>query len=47
MAVCKDVSSCFHLAMATQTLDVLCREEALSVLSNGSMIEDGSSHPGI
>ena len=45
-AVCKDVSSCFHLAMATQTLGALCREKALSVLPNGSMVKDGSSHPG-
>ena len=37
---------CFHLAMATQTLGALCREKALSELPNGSMIKNGSSHPG-
>ena len=36
-AVCKDMLSCFHLAMATQTLGALCREKALSVLPNGSI----------
>ena len=41
------MSSCFHLAMATQTLDALCREKALSVLPNRSMVEDGSGHPGV
>ena len=46
-AVCKDVSMCFHLAMATQTLGALCREKVLSVLSNRSMVENGSSHSGI
>jgi len=45
-AVGKDVSTCFHLAMATQTLGALCREKALSELSNGSMIKNGSSRPG-
>ena len=32
--------------MATQTLGALCREKALSVLPNGSMVKDGSSRPG-
>jgi len=45
-AVGKDVSTCFHLAMATRTLGALCREKALSKLPNGSMIENGSSRPG-
>jgi len=45
-AVCKDISICFHLAMATQTLGILCREKALSILSNKSMVEDGSSCSG-
>ena len=45
-AVCKDVSTCFHLAMATRTLGALCREKALSILPNGSMVKDGSSCPG-
>lgn len=37
------MSLCFYLAMATQTLNTLCREKALSILSNGSMIENSSS----
>ena len=45
-AVCKDVLLCFHLAMATQTLGALFREKALSVLSNRSIVENGSSYPG-
>jgi len=45
-AVDKDVSTCFHLTMATQTLDTLCREKALSELPNRSMVENGSSCPG-
>jgi len=45
-AVGKDVLTCFHLAMATWTMGVLCREKALSELSNGSMVENGSSCPG-
>jgi len=45
-AVGKDVLTCFHLAMATQTLGALCREKALSKLPNGSMVKNGSSHPG-
>ena len=45
-AVCKDVLSCFHLALATQTLGALYREKALSILPNGSMVKDGSSRPG-
>ena len=45
-AVSKDVSMCFYLAMATQTLGALCREKALSELPNGSMVKDGSSCPG-
>jgi len=36
---------CFHLAMATQTLGVLCREKVLSKLPNRSMIKDSSSRP--
>jgi len=32
--------------MATRILDVLCREKALSELPNGSMVENGLSHPG-
>jgi len=35
-AVGKDMSTCFHLAMATQTLGTLCREKVLSELSNGT-----------
>jgi len=42
----KDVSTCFHLAMATWILGALCREKALSELPNGSMIKNGSSRPG-
>jgi len=38
-AVGKDVSTCFHLAMATQILGALCKEKALSELPNGSMIK--------
>jgi len=45
-AVGKDVSTYFHLAMATQTLGALCREKALSKLPNGSMVKNGSSCPG-
>ena len=44
-AVGKDVSTCFHLAMATRTLGALCREKVLSKLPNGSMVKNGSSHP--
>jgi len=40
------MSMCFYLAMATRTLDALCREKALSELPNGSMIKNGSSRPG-
>ena len=32
--------------MATQTLGALCREKVLSILPNGSMVENGSSRPG-
>ena len=42
----KDVSTCFHLAMATRTMGALCREKALSELPNGSMVKDSSSRPG-
>jgi len=45
-AVGKNVSMCFHLAMATRTLGALCREKVLSELPNGSMVENGSSRPG-
>jgi len=45
-AVGKDVSTCFHLAMAIWTVGALCREKALSELSNGSMVKDGTSRPG-
>jgi len=43
----EDVSMCFHLGMATQTVDALCREKALSELPNRSMVENGLSCPGI
>ena len=46
VAVGKDVSMCFHLAMATRTLGALCREKVLSKLPNRSMVKDGSSRPG-
>jgi len=46
VAIHKNMSTCFHLAMATQTLGALCREKALSKLPNGSMIKNGLSHPG-
>jgi len=45
-AVGKDVSTCFHLAMATWTIDALCREKVLSELPNGSMVKDSLSRPG-
>ena len=45
-AVGKDVSTCFHLAIATRTLGALCREKALSKLPNRSMVKNGSSCPG-
>jgi len=41
----KDISTCFHLAMATQTLGTLNREKVLSELPNGSMIENSLSYP--
>jgi len=47
VAVGKDMSICFHLAIATQTLGALCREKVLSELPSGSMVKDGSSCPGI
>jgi len=46
MTVGKDVSTCFYLAIATQTLDALCKEKVLSELPNGSIVKDGSSGPG-
>jgi len=45
--VFKDMLTCFYLAIAIQTLDVLCKEKALFVLPNESMIKNGSSCPGI
>jgi len=45
-AVGKNVSTYFHLAMATQILGALCREKVLSELPNGSIVKDGSSRPG-
>jgi len=45
VAVGKDVSMCFHLAMATRILGALYREKALSELPNGSIIKNGLSHP--
>ena len=45
-AVGKDMSTCFYLAMATWTVGALCREKALSKLSNGSMVKNGTSCPG-
>jgi len=42
----KNVSIYFHLVMTTWTLGALCREKVLSELPNGSMIKNGSSHPG-
>jgi len=42
----KDVSICFYLTMATQTLDVLCKEKALPKLPNRSIVKNGSSCPG-
>ena len=46
VAVGKDVSTCFHLAIATRTLGALCREKALSKLPNGSIVKNGLSCPG-
>ena len=46
-AVGKDISMCFHLAMATRTLGALCREKVLSELPNGSMIKNDLSYPGL
>jgi len=46
VAVGKDVSICFHLAMAIWTLGALCRKKVLSELPNGSMVKNGLSHPG-
>jgi len=42
----KDVSICFYLTMATQTLDILCKEKALPKLPNRSIVKNGSSCPG-
>ena len=38
---------CFYLAIAIQTLGTLCKEKTLSILSNGHMVENSSSYPGI
>jgi len=46
VAIGKDISTCFHLAIAIQTLGALCREKVLSELPNGSMIKNGLSRPG-
>jgi len=46
-AVFKDISRCFHLEIAIHTLDVLCREKLLSILSNRSMVKNGSSYSNI
>ena len=46
MAIGKDISTCFYLAIAIQTLGALCREKVLSELPNRSMIKNGLSHPG-
>ena len=45
VAIGKDISTCFYLAMATRTLGMLCREKVLSELPNGSMIKNSSSCP--
>jgi len=45
--VSKDILMYFHLVIVTQTLSILCREKALFELSNGSIVENGSSCPGI
>jgi len=45
-AVGKDVSTCFHQAIATWTLGILYREKALFELPNGSIIKNSSSRPG-
>ena len=42
----QDVLTCFHLAMATRTVDALCREKTLFEFPNGSIVENSSSHPG-
>jgi len=44
--VCKNVLTCFHLAMATQILDILCREKVLPILPNENMVKNNSSYPG-
>ena len=46
-AVCKDASTYFHLAVAIQILSALYRGKVPSVLSNRSMVKNGSSCSGI
>jgi len=46
VAVGKDISTCFHLVMATRTLGALYREKMLSELPNRSMVKDGLSRLG-
>jgi len=44
VAVGKDVLTCFHLAMATQTLGALYREKVLSELPNGRIARVALAH---
>jgi len=46
VAIGKDISTYFYLAIAIQTLGALCREKVLSELPNRSMIKNGLSRPG-
>ena len=41
--VFKDMLTCFYLEIVIQTLNALCKEKTLSILSNRSMIKDNSS----
>ena len=41
--VCKDMLTCFHLAISIWILGILCREKVLSILSNESMVKNSSS----
>jgi len=45
--VCKDILIYFYLVIATQTLGALYREKILFILSNRSIVENGSSCPSI
>ena len=45
--VYKNILSYFYLAMAIWILGILCKEKALSVLFNRSIVKNSSSYPSI